>query len=157
MSSAVESAACKASAKLRALLRAKRIFNLHELVLQYKSHVLSLLEYPTPAIYHASSTVLSRTDRVQSRFLREVGLSEEKAFLDWNLCPLQCRRDIAMLGLLHKIVLGQAHPAFRLLFPAATPVAHGHGTRFASSLHDKQLLDRCDGTHSELMRRSRAL
>ena len=65
MSNAVESAASRASAKLRALLRAKRFFNLHELVLQYKSHVLSLLEYPTPAIYHASSTLLSRTDRVQ--------------------------------------------------------------------------------------------
>ena len=41
----------------------------------------------------------------------------DHAFLEHNLAPPALRRDIALLGLLHKRVLGLAHPAFEELFP----------------------------------------
>ena len=41
------------------------------------------------------------------RFLREVGLTAEEVFLKWRLAPLQTRRDVAGLGLIHRTVLGQ--------------------------------------------------
>ena len=53
---------------------------------------------------------------MQHGFLREIGLTIEQAFLDHNLAPLRLRRDIAVMGLLHKIQLGEAHADFFLLF-----------------------------------------
>ena len=154
MENAVQSIATKANAKLRALLRARRHMSIPDAMVQFKAHILCLLEYPTPAVYHASDSVLAALDRVQARFLRELGLSEKAAFLDFALCPLQCRRDIAMLGLLHKVSLGLAHEGFRALFPPAAQHSHGRLTRANVSRHNKQILDRCDGGQSQVLHRS---
>ena len=43
---------------------------------------------------------------MQRGFLRECGLSDEEALLHFNLAPLETRRDIAKLGLIHRSVLG---------------------------------------------------
>ena len=43
-------------------------------------------------------------------------MSSREAFLLHNLASLPSRRDIAMLGLIDKIVLGQAHPDFSTFF-----------------------------------------
>jgi hypothetical protein len=154
MEKAVDTVASKANAKLRALLRARKYMSLFDLVLQYKSHILCLLEYPTPAIYHASCSVLANLDRVQSRFLREINVSESEAFLNWGLCPLSARRDVAMLGLLHKVSLGQAHDALLRLFPSAQMPRHTHVTRANARQHNRQIVDRCDGSQSSVMHRS---
>ena len=53
---------------------------------------------------------------MRRRFLHELGLSDEEAFLDYNLAPLRLRRDIAVLGLLHRIQLGEAHQDFSTMF-----------------------------------------
>ena len=50
--------------------------------------------------------LLQRLDRIQDRFLEELGLSAAEALLKHNLAPLSTRRDIAMLGLIHRTVLG---------------------------------------------------
>ena len=80
------------------------------LVKQYKGQVLPTLEFGTPAVYHCTDSVLEQVDRVQRRFLRETGLTEEEALLKYHLAPLQTRRDIAMLGLIHRTVLGLGPP-----------------------------------------------
>ena len=58
-------------------------------------------------------------DRVQRRFLREISISEERALLDYRLAPLQTRRSISILGLLHRITLGQVSTQIANLFPKA--------------------------------------
>ena len=68
----------------------------------YKSHVLSFVEYRTPGVHFASTSVLNEIDDVQVRFVRQLGLSEEGAFMHFNLAPLCVRRDIGMLGLIHR-------------------------------------------------------
>ena len=88
--------------KLQGVLRAKRFYSTAELVGLYKAHFLSYIEYRTPGIAHAAATVLAPTDAIQARFLREIGLSEEDAFLSFKLAPLHTRRDIAMFGLIHR-------------------------------------------------------
>ena len=98
--------------------------------------------------------VLLQTGRVHNRFLRELSLSDRHALLSWNLLPLSCRSDIAMLGMLHKITLGLAHPAFASFFPPAPVNTNVRRTRLDERRHDKQFLDRCDGRHSALMQRS---
>ena len=99
--------------KLRTLLRSRRFFSEAQLVKQYKAHVLPFVEHSTPAVYHAAETLLSVLDRLQVTFLRRIGLTEEEALLRYNLAPLSTRRDIAMLGVLHRTVLGEGPSQFR--------------------------------------------
>ena len=54
------------------------------------------------AIFHSSTYLLVKFDRLQVSFLKEIGLSEEEAFLQYNVAPLGLRRNIGMLGLLER-------------------------------------------------------
>ena len=93
-------------------------------------------------------------DQVQDTFLRKAGLTKEEALNKYRLAPLSTRRDIAMLGLVHRTVLGHGPPHFQEWFFAAKPVEHRYQTRARSRAHKHQLHDYLDGTHSELLRRS---
>ena len=73
------------------------------------------------AYYHAALYLLHRIDRIQDRFLREIGVTPEESLEKHRLAPLTSRRDIGMLGLLHKIVLGEAPSQLAALFPFASP------------------------------------
>ena len=114
---------------------------------------MSRVEAVTAAVYHAAPVHLNLFDSLQARLLSHMGLSESTAFLDFNLAPLVVRRDIAMLGVIHKCVLGITHKSLCDLFPLA-PTGHRFPTSFASTLHNKQLLDRCDGSQTEVLQRS---
>ena len=72
----------------------------------------------------------------------------------YNLAPLPLRRDVAMLGLLHKCTLKSAHPRLQALFPPAPPQQATYRTRRAERRHSKQLLERCTGRFLETTRRS---
>ena len=73
--------------------------------------------------------MLSRIDGVQRRFLRELSFSEVTALNEFRLAPLEARRDMAMLGALHKITLGIAPAQLMALFlPLPAPLA-GTGAR----------------------------
>ena len=72
------------------------------------------------------------------------------ALLKFNLAPLCVRRDIAMLGVLHKIVLGIApSPLSELVCRSASSLMH-YGFRSSVPLHNKQLHD-CVGCNSPVM------
>ena len=88
MADAVRMLVCKARWKLKMLLRAKRFYTLEDTMVQYKQQILSFVEYRTPAVYHATSSVLAQLDRLQDSFLREIGLSREEALIHFNLAPL---------------------------------------------------------------------
>ena len=98
------------------LLRSRRSFTTEDLVIQYKQQVLSYIEYRTPAIYHATKTVLSRLEKQQDRFLLELGITREAALMDFKLAPLSMRRDIAMLGILHRAAIEDGPEHFREYF-----------------------------------------
>ena len=142
--------------KLRSMLRSRRFYPTADLVLQFKAHILSRVESVTSAVYHASSTVLAPLDRLLDSFLGEIGVSRSDGFLLFNLAPLCLRRDIAMLGLLHKCSIGDAAPSLCSLFPPA-PLDQNqsrYSTRLATRRHDRQLLERCQGQHLDIMARS---
>ena len=122
-----------------------------ECVRLYKAQVLSYIEYRTPALYHACDSVLGRLDGVQRAFLRELGISDEDALCDFNLGPLRMRRDLAMLGMIHRAVLGQGPPHFRSIFILYPGSGRTSGRR---RLHNKQLEDPRKGAFSEQLRRS---
>ena len=101
----------QASWKLTTILRTRRFHEVTRLVQVFKSKILSFVEeYRTPAVYgHAASTMLAGIDAIQRRFLRD-HLSSQKThcwhLVFFNLAPLETRRDMAMLGLIHLTVLG---------------------------------------------------
>ena len=99
------------------------------MIMQYKAHVLPIAEMNNGAIYHATTTVLKRLDNTYYSFVRELNVHQSSAFMCHNLGPLEMRRDIGMLGFLHKIVLGECHPGITALFPFASSSAYLHGDR----------------------------
>ena len=146
--------ASRCSRKAAALLRTRRFYSAGHLLTLYKTHVLSLLELPTPAVYHAAPTHLNKLDSVQERFLHALGFTEEEAFLEHNLAPLHLRRTLAMLGALHRCATGQAHEDMCALFPPTAVRTTGACTRRVQAAHGRQLVDLCDGTQSALLQRS---
>ena len=118
MSDAVSEIVMAAGWKLRTLLRTRRYYTDSDLIVLYKAHLLSFLEYRTPAIYHAARVVLNRLDAVQSKFLKDIGVDEVTALIEFHLAPLSVRRDIAMLGVIHRTVLGKGAPQFSDYFKA---------------------------------------
>ena len=120
---------------------------------QYKCHILPFVEHSTPAVYHASKTLLDVLDKVQQTFLRRLEFTEETALVRYNLAPLSSRRDMAMLGVVHRTVLGEGPPHFRKwFFPAEE--THSYPTRLQTNAHRRQLHDYLDGSHSALLQRS---
>ena len=91
------------------------------MILQYKKHIWGITEFPNCCIIHATATSLKRLDQLQTSFLSKLDISESAAFLEYNFAPSTLRRDIAVLGLLHKRVLGLAHPSFDELLPFLPP------------------------------------
>ena len=146
MDLAVRDVVRQASWKLTTILRTRRFHGVAQLVQVYKSKVLSFVEYRTPAVYHAAKTTLAGIDAVQRRFLRECGLSDEDALLHFNLAPLETRRDIAMLGLIHRSVLGCGPRHFANMFLPSPPSV--------SQKHDKQLLSHRSPRHLQILSRS---
>ena len=94
----------------------------------YKAQILSFMEYRTAAIYHVCDSALALLDAVQEKVLRVAGASKLQAFNDMNLAPLTVRRDIAMLGIIHRAVLGRGPDQFREFFrPDADARRDGSG------------------------------
>ena len=54
--------------RLRTLLRTQRYHDSKNLIRLYKCHILSFLEGVTPALYHASPSVLRPLDGLQNSF-----------------------------------------------------------------------------------------
>jgi hypothetical protein len=138
-------------------MKAQRFFTTPEIYRMYKTQILSYLERSTPGLYHAAASVLDRVDRVQRRFLREIGHSELVALQDFRLAPLESRRDMAMLRVLHKIALGTALEKLRAIFPVrgavAEPLARQR-LRHWRPLHSRQLHTEADFTSSAVFKRS---
>ena len=58
-------------------------------------------------------------DRLQNRFLKDAGVDEDAALTHFNLAPLSSRRDMAMLGMIHRTMLGKGPAQFLQLFKKA--------------------------------------
>ena len=96
-------------------------------------------------MHFASTSVLREIDDAQARFLQQIDVSEVSAFMNFNLAPLNARRDIGMLGCIHRTALQQTVP-------------HLCGGFFSSmrrgSRHSFQIMEWPPGRNLEIMRRS---
>ena len=139
MKLAIEKILAQIRPKVTALLRTRAHYDVPTLIVQFKTHIWGILEAHNGAIFHAASSHLDKLDRVQDGFLRELGISDSEGFLEHNLAPPTLRRNIGILGLLHKRILGKSHPAFKQLLPRyfEDPDSAPPGR------HDKQLYNHC--------------
>ncbi len=156
MHDAAHSVSTEAGWRLKTLLRTRRYHDLRQTMNLYKAQVLSYIESRTVGLHHAAPTTLMCVDKVQRRFLREMGVTEAQALADWNLAPLPCRRAIAMLGLLYRIAMKQAPAPLCELFRRFDGVRPGHtATRGFGRRHPLQLCEATTmGGHTEVFRRS---
>ena len=106
------------------------------------------------AIYHATQTVLEPLDRSLDHFLRDLQVDARSAFLEQNMAPLGMRRDIAMLGFLHKHMLGDTHGDICSLLPLFLEPEARRCTRFRSDRPSCLFQETFDGTHPALIRRA---
>ena len=119
--------------------------------------MLSFIESSLPGYYHAAASTLEPIDRVQRRLLRELDLPELDALRFHKLAPLPSRRDMGMLGALHKLTLGTAPPQLANLLPCKGHVlepASRQRLRGWRPLHTKQLETPAHFRSSDLMKRS---
>ena len=93
-------------------LRVRRFYTDRDLINLYKAHILSFIEYRTPALFHASSSVLLPLDMVQTRFLRELGINIEDAAIHMKLLPLRVRRQISFLEVIQRAILRRGPSQF---------------------------------------------
>ena len=85
---------------------------MENLILQFKTQIWGLIEANMGGYFHAASSLLDKIDAVQNRFLHELDMNPAFAFLTYNFAPPSLRRNIGILGLLHKRILGKCHPSF---------------------------------------------
>ena len=154
MKTAIYELASIGHGRVTALLRLQRYHSSRKMVGLYNAHVLSKIEFATAAIYHASPFFLSALDRVQDRFLEALEISKETALLEFKLAPLQARRDMALLGLLHRIVLGQAPAQFSEIVRLADRPVFPRSMRAPEGRHTRQLHDPTCGAESRMLQRS---
>ena len=141
--------------RLKTLLRARRFYEKPALIGLYKSHILSFIEGATPAIYHAAPGVLKIIDDTQESFLHQIEMSQQEAFLEFNLAPLGVRKDIAMLGILCKVCHNKAPPPLQGLFQhCGGRTLTSYSFRTSDVLHDKALHDPVEPGHPLIIRRS---
>ena len=74
-------------------------------------NALIFIKYRITGITYTSTSVLLSLDRIQSSFWRQIGISPIEALFHFNLAPLETRRDIAMLAVIHRSILGQGRQA----------------------------------------------
>jgi len=124
MSDAVFDLTTKCKWKLKAILRTKKFNTSEGLINLYKAQILSYIEYRTAAVYHACSTSLAALESVQTKLLEAAGVTEVEALLNFRLAPLSARRDMALLGLIHRTVLGKGPVQFKRFFQIDEQAVH---------------------------------
>ena len=90
-------------------------------------------------------------DCSQERFFRELGLSEFYTFVHFKLAPLRSRRDMAMLGFIHRSVLGLGPKQFHAFIK---PPWRWRTRRCIRQRHRFHLEDPVDGNHLDVFRNS---
>ena len=103
-----------------AKLATRYVYFVNNLVRQLKTHVWCILDASNIPIYDTALGHSETLDVLQTRFLRDIGLTEETAFLKHNIASFKLLQNIGALVLLHKIQLGDTHPDFRNLIARKT-------------------------------------
>ena len=86
----------KCRPKTRAIMRTRGVYSAASRIQQFKTHVWR--------DFHAYNSDLDKLDNLQNSFVRELNMTPESAFIDFNVASLHLIRDIGCLG---AVVQGQ--------------------------------------------------
>ena len=136
MQAAIDAIVAHVRPKIKALLRTRGFYDHANMFAQYKTHIWGYTEYHNGAIFHAAATELAKLERLQRHYVHELSLTEESAFLYYNFAPPTLRRDIGILGFLHKRVLGECHNAIALMFPFIPVALPWHNKQLDSHMYE---------------------
>ena len=109
-----------------------------DMLRQYKAHLWSYIEYHSGIVQLAAPNTLQKLDRLQQSYIEELHLTDIAAFLEFDFAPPRLRRDISLLGFLHKRVLGQCHIAIQRFLPFAAVSPPWHDKQLQSYLQECQ-------------------
>jgi len=129
MRNAVDAMLTKIRPRIKALLRTRSHYSAASLIDQFKAHIWGLMEAHSGGIFHAATSILAQFDNSQRHFVEEIGETEANVFLKFNFAPPTLRRNIAMLGMIHKKVLGKCHPSSDALLPPKGFVEEGRHSK----------------------------
>ena len=96
------------------------------------------------AVAHAAPNLLDALNDILTRLLVRLGISHEVALMHFNLAPLDIRRDIAQLGLIHRSVLNRGPLHFKQFFPRIQNI----------SGHNRSVYDPTHGSNAAYLRQS---
>ena len=97
--------------------------------------------------------MLDPLDHILDRFLASIGISHSDALMRYNLAPLQARRDMAALAIIHRAVIGKGPGHFHFFFQL-DPNPPRHSSRLGRPAHDRQLLDPFEALYRDYINRS---
>ena len=117
MEAAIENIFKNIRPKIKDLVRTRHIHGVEDMIHQFKTHIWGYIEYINGCVCHAIETYLNKFDNLQNSFLRELDISPEVAVTQYNCAPITLRRDIGLLGFIHKRILGQCHDGIKQLLP----------------------------------------
>ena len=69
--------------------------------------IILYMECNTTALYHACENTLAPLNKFHYKLLKELGIFPADALVHFNLAPLACRRDIAMMGYFVELCLAK--------------------------------------------------
>jgi hypothetical protein len=115
LDSAIDSLLVKSRPKITIILRARHCHSVPNRNAQFKIHIWGLMKANIGGMFYATSIRPPKIEHEYVRFLRELGISVEYVFEEFNSAPPKFRRNIGILGLWHEHVLGLRHPSFRCL------------------------------------------
>ena len=116
----------KCSWKAKLMLRSHRCHSDAHMMGLFKTKVLNYIEYRTAAISHAARSALRPLGAVLSDFLKQINMTELDALRNFNLAPLQVRRGIAMLGMIHRSQGLKAIPQLKAILKVDANAWHLH-------------------------------
>ena len=108
----------------------RRFYVVSDMVRLWRSNVLLYTQCRTRTISHASQLRLSHIHALQESYLRDLGLSPLDALVHFKLAPLACRRDIVLLGVIHRA----APKSFPRIFPATLAMDEATDTAAAAQI-----------------------
>ena len=123
-----------ASQKLGLLYKTKPYFSDDQLLIIYKSHIRSQMEYCSPVWGGGGSVALGLLDRIQNRACRLINSPR----LTQNLSSLQLRRDVASLSLFYRYYHGHCSQELSTMIPP--PLVRRRVTRGTDIAHEHSLV-----------------
>ena len=118
----------------------EKVFSDADIIILFKAHILSYIEYRTAGIFHASDSVLAPLNNVLKNLLRDINMSELDALVHFHLAPLNTRRDIAVLGAVHRAVLGRGPEELKDFFTVSSSGPTRIGLRSVARRHAHTLV-----------------